>query len=236
MRTDEAPVVAEDTIKAYLRQLQGSLPRAAPIDSEPLYRLHAAGDYEGMLRFIRTAMNLEVRLRVGWVTSGGPKDKPNAPAWIELPAQMPHYGSAAFKNLTLTVFFRKSFLAARGYDEVAVAIAHELSHIVLDAIGHPLRREEKAVDLTAMLLGFRRLYRSACHKERRFGDFTLWRRLGYLTPDEVARANRLLARQERDARIKAFCRRHKRVLVAAAVLGLLAAFAVFAAIAALMVS
>jgi superfamily II DNA or RNA helicase len=34
----------------------------------------------------------------------------------------------------------------------------QLSHIVLNSIGHQLRGCEKAVDLTAMLLGFRRLY------------------------------------------------------------------------------
>jgi len=37
-------------------------------------------------------------------------------------------------------------------------IAHELSHIVLSEIGHPLADSEEAVDLTAMLLGYRDIY------------------------------------------------------------------------------
>ena len=42
--------------------------------------------------------------------------------------------------------------AKLGHDRIAIAIAHELSHVVLDSIHHPLRGCEKA---TAMLLGFR---------------------------------------------------------------------------------
>jgi hypothetical protein len=97
-------------------------------------------------------MNIDVQLVVGWVRSGGPKD---APAWITLPERMPYYGDPAFKEMTLTIYIRKSFLEDSTYDQAAIVIAHELSHIVLDAIAHPLRRVEKAVDLTAMLLGFR---------------------------------------------------------------------------------
>jgi hypothetical protein len=67
---------------------------------------------------------------------------------------------------------------------VAIAIAHELSHVVLDSIRHPLFREEKAVDLTAMLLGFRRLYLSGAHTEKG--------QIGYLSEAEVNLANHLL--------------------------------------------
>jgi hypothetical protein len=100
-------------------------------------------------------MNVEVKLRVGWVNSGG--ENKDAPAWVQLPHNMPPYGSTAFKDLTITMFIRKSFLERSKYDQAAITAAHELSHIVLESINHPLRREEKAVDLTAMLLGFRKL-------------------------------------------------------------------------------
>ncbi len=51
-------------------------------------------------------------------------------------------------------------------------------------IEHPLRRCEKAVELTAMLLGFRRIYDSASKDQQT---------LGYLERDEIIIANKLLS-------------------------------------------
>ena len=98
-------------------------------------------------------------LLTGASGSGGPKGFEQTPAWVSLPENMPFYGTPESKKLTLRMFIRKSFLAQSSYAQAAIAIAHELSHVVLDSIRHPLRREEKAVDLTAMLLGFSELYR-----------------------------------------------------------------------------
>jgi hypothetical protein len=136
-----------------------------PIKPASLKALHKARNYEGMVQRIKKAMNVEVKLRVGWVNSGG--QNKDAPAWVQLPHNMPPYGSTAFKDLTITIFIRKSFLERSKYDQAAITVAHELSHIVLESINHPLRREEKAVDLTAMLLGFRELYASGAHKAER---------------------------------------------------------------------
>ena len=55
----------------------------------------------------------------------------------------------------------------------------------MDSIGHELRKDEKAVDLTAMILGFRRSYINM------HGDRTL-HRFGYLTSREVELANKLI--------------------------------------------
>jgi hypothetical protein len=52
---------------------------------------------------------------------------------------------------------------------------------------------EKVVDLTAMLLGFRLLYASGCYKEKRSYNGTTWRRIGYLSREEVQLANNILA-------------------------------------------
>jgi hypothetical protein len=188
-----------DEVKGYLRQLRQSLPYVPPIPLDALYSLHKARDYEGLVRLIKKTMNIEVRLRVGWVNRGGPK---GAPAWINLPETMPTYGSNAFREMTLTIFFRKSFLEGSTYDQATIAIAHELSHVILDSIGHPLRRVEKAVDLTAMMLGFRLLYQSACYKEQQVGDMTTVHKLGYLSRDEVEAANQALAQDQWGAESK----------------------------------
>jgi hypothetical protein len=136
-------------VAAYLAQLREALPKVPPVPADYLRALHHRKDYEGMVRLVRRTMNLDVKLVVGWVNSGGPKGFENAPAWVQMPEQIPYYGTPEFKNLTLKLFVRKAFLANSTYQQVAIAIAHELSHIVLDSIRHPPRREEKAVDLTA---------------------------------------------------------------------------------------
>lgn len=160
-------LMAAEMIESYLKQLQEVLPRVPPISARSLKSLHKARDYEGIVRLVRRTMNLDVRLVVGWVKSGGPRENPNAPGWIVLPidiSDMPYHGSKAFSELKLKMFFRKSFLETSSYEEVAVLVAHELSHVVLASIRHPLWKNEQAVDLTAMLLGFSHLYESACYR------------------------------------------------------------------------
>jgi hypothetical protein len=187
-------------VATYLDQLRRALPYVPPISiahDRRLYALHEARDYEGIVRFVRRTMNLEVGLILGLVNARGTENKSNAPAWIELPQDMPFHGTDSFKKLKLKLYLQKSFLNDATYDQVTVIVAHELSHVVLDSIQHPLRREEKAVDLTAMLLGFRILYASACYKERRCGNNIRYHTLGYLSRDEVELANQILARNDR---------------------------------------
>jgi hypothetical protein len=92
---------------------------------------------------------------------------------------------------TIKLFIRKSFLWENDYDTIAVVIAHELSHVVLNSIHHPLRTEEKAVDLTAMLLGFSKLYLTGSDKTH--SPYTTKRiKVGYLSRDELRAASRIL--------------------------------------------
>ena len=60
------------------------------------------------------------------------------------------------------MFIKKSFLDEDRFEQVVMAIAHELSHIVLHGLNHPLRECEVAVDLTAMILGYRDFYLDGC--------------------------------------------------------------------------
>ena len=60
----------------------------------------------------------------------------------------------------------------------------------------PLRTEEKAVDLTAMLLGFSYSYRMAAHAVRVYpGNITKTSCVGYLTECELNAACRILVPQ-----------------------------------------
>jgi hypothetical protein len=180
-------------VSKYLHQLQQALPRVSPIPEDALRSLHAAQDYKGFVAFIKKTMKIECRLIVAWVNSGASKGMEEAPAWIRTPDPMPIYGTKAFRELTLTMFLRKSKLEQWSYDQMAIVVAHELSHVVLNSIGHPLRGCEKAVDLTAMVLGFRRLYVSGSYKEQRLQNSKSSYQLGYLSPHEVQLADQILA-------------------------------------------
>lgn len=123
-----------------------------PADPKPLKDLYDAKRYTDLIRYIKNSLSLKVDLRVAYVASGGP---PGAPAWVIMPQPMPMYGTKAHEHTVVTVYFRKEFVERESFARVVAAIAHELSHIVLDGCDHPLKRDEKAVDLTAMVLGYR---------------------------------------------------------------------------------
>jgi Putative peptidoglycan binding domain len=177
-------------VAKYLRDLRRYLPAVPPISTNQLRALHASRDYKGMVRLIKYAMNIETDIRVVWVSEGEAEDAKikHAPAWIRLPSEMPPYGSEAFRQLRIDIFLRRSFLEQSAFDEVSIGIAHELSHLVLDSIKHPLRRCEKAVDLTAMMLGFRCLFATGTYKEIQIQNRIEIRQQGYLNPDEVRQA------------------------------------------------
>jgi hypothetical protein len=128
----------------------------------------------------------DVTFVVHWVPDGAANERKDAAAWVELPLTMPPYGSEAFKKLKIKMYFRKSFFS-QAYDKAAVVVAHEFSHVILESIEHPLRRCEKAVELTAMLLGFRCVYESASKDQPMDG---------YLEREEVRLANKLLGQNQ----------------------------------------
>ena len=188
-------------VRAYLDQLRSTLPYVPPLPTAAIKALHNKRDFGGIVVLIRKTMNVGVNLAVHWTSVEPPGELPGARAWIEIPAKMPYYGTNEFKAVKLDVFVLKSFRDSSDYQEFAIAIAHELSHVVLESIHHPLRHEEKAVDLTAMLLGFSYVYRNAAHAIRWIDDkHFVRRRLGYLTPAELDEACRVLIPQ----RLRAF--------------------------------
>jgi hypothetical protein len=144
-------------IDVIFQSLKGTFGRTrAPVSTHDLRVEFGKKNFPGMLRIIKSHMGLkELTLCMGTVRSGGP---PEAPAWIKLPVTLPVFGSSEFRTLTLTVFFRKHFLEKASFEQVVCAMSHELSHVVLYAVRHPYMCEEKAVDLTAMFLGYREFY------------------------------------------------------------------------------
>jgi hypothetical protein len=196
---------ALDEIRSYIGQLRVSLGNGGPaVSRKQLRPFFVAKDYTAMVKFIRDSMNLDVKLRLGIANSGGP---PDAIAWIPLPPRLPPFGSREFRERQFTVYIKRSFLDEDRFEQVVMAIAHELSHIVLHGINHPLRECEVAVDLTAMLLGYRDFYLDGCeyletrpvefwprfqheirHAFNRSTTPRLVRSISYLKPEEVSYA------------------------------------------------
>jgi hypothetical protein len=194
----------------YLDELALSLGGAAPpIDPGALKRLYDRHDYAAMLGWIKSSMRLDLRVGLRIV------ELPDAsrPMWVELPVPMPMFGSRAFRDARVVVNARAADLAERSFVWVVAGFAHELAHVVLSGAGHRLRHDERAVDLTAMALGYQAFVGDAeiTRSEGLVWSIALaalllpfgvvfWRpprrrtlRLGYLTRGEAAAARQYLA-------------------------------------------
>lgn len=98
----------------------------------------------------------------------------NSVAFIISPGYFPIYGTSDFNNLKIPLFiFMESTVISM--ETFIYAVAHELSHIILYALNHPLQNNEVAVDLTAMILGFHDIIRIG----RKVGNETY----GYFSSD-----------------------------------------------------
>ncbi|HMM87985.1 hypothetical protein [Bradyrhizobium sp.] len=198
-------------ILSYVEVLRASMTQVTwQIESPLLRELYDAKDYTGVVKFVRDSMNLKLRVRVGLVNKGDDPSlsKNDAPAWVVLPNPMPPLNSRDFEKTIATVFIRKSFLEGSKYESVIQAIAHEMAHIVLESLRHPLHSEEPAVDLTAMWLGYRDIFVAGAdyvevgpsrfvdkliaeYRRHRSGDLIRhYTSLGYLSPEEVCFAAR----------------------------------------------
>jgi hypothetical protein len=66
----------------------------------------------------------------------------------------PIYGTWAFKQMECIIAIDLPHFSSHSFETFAAGISHELCHIILDCIYHPLRKMETVVDLLAMVLGF----------------------------------------------------------------------------------
>src|SRR5712692_52782 len=129
----DAKPIRTEMIQSYIAQLRASLGEMKPVSEAQLRELFGRQDYTSMVKVIRDKMGLDLRVRVGVVNEGGPV---GAPACVSAPKPMPRFVTAEFQQTLFTVCLRKTFVSSHNFEEVAIAIAHELSHIVLFGINH----------------------------------------------------------------------------------------------------
>lgn len=151
--------------------------RDEPPEQERMSKLFRQREYTDLIGLVRGHMRIPTKIRVGYVNSGGR----SAPMWVATPKQMPFFGTPQISATECTVFVRKDFLARVHFETFLVGVAHEMSHILLYALQHPLKHEEEAVDLCAMASGYSKFFITGHELDHGHSI----ERVGYLSREEI---------------------------------------------------
>src|SRR5205085_9113262 len=125
------------------------------VDQQTLKRLHKKADFPAMLGWIKQSMRLNLRVGLRIVNH-----REKRPMWIEWTNTIPSIGTAEFSDKRVVVNATREALE-KPLDWIVAGFAHELAHVVLCSMNHKLQEDEKAVDLTAMILGYDKFMRKA---------------------------------------------------------------------------
>jgi len=131
--------------------------------------INSRSSQESIIRFA-----LDTTKEMGYVNpriGGVSQDLTSCGAIILQPSHIPLYSTSSFDNMRLLMIVFRQY-AMVSCETFIYAIAHEMAHIVLGSMQHPLQHSEIATDLTAMIMGFSDIIKIG----RRCGVF----KLGYL--------------------------------------------------------
>ena len=161
----------------------------ADVAEESLKQAFEERRYADMLEEIKQTMQVGCRVRLA-VHSG----RPNGDlTWIKRPTPFPRCGTTTFRNLCMPIFVHEQDLRIVPFAAFASAVAHEFAHIVLESTRHPLLDSEEAVDITAMILGFRSLgIRGNVYSYHEPNRDLVTVTAGYLNPSETRYVSRKL--------------------------------------------
>lgn len=128
------------------------------IDNKLLENCFNDGKYAHIISIMRKHMSIFCKLSVKYISRELSSEEINkiiAPAYVDLPEYFPPYGSQQ-NNLKIQLTFYKDLMGT--YFRFVTMMAHELSHVLLHSINHPLKQSEEATDITALIFGFGRCY------------------------------------------------------------------------------
>jgi hypothetical protein len=122
-------------IKLHIEQLVQSLGGGAVQEINPrtLKKLYKQRNFPAMLGWIKNSMRLD--LRVGLRVVEG--DKHKRPMWIEWTNRIPSIGTTDFRNTRVIVNATHDALS-KPFNWIVAGFAHELAHVVLCSLDHPL--------------------------------------------------------------------------------------------------
>lgn len=169
-------------IKLHIDELIQSLGGGAVqgINPRTLKKLYKERNFAAMLGWIKNSMRLDLRIGLRVVED----DKHKRPMWIEWTNRIPSIGTMDFRSTRVIVSATHDVLS-KPFNWIVAGFAHELAHVVLSSLNHPLQENEKAVDLTAMILGYKKFIMTAYRTTTEWVDInrTMNRTelLGYLT-------------------------------------------------------
>jgi len=128
-----------------------------PVDVERLRRRYAEKGLAPLVGMVAAHMLKECvpRISVGVYRCGAPVENP---AWIYPPKHLPMYGTEDFKQALFQIGYQAEFVKRAKFETLIFGTAHEIAHVLLDSVHHPLAKDEKVVDLTAMHCGFAEVY------------------------------------------------------------------------------
>ncbi len=155
-----------------------SLPKKTIVDQRLLNDYFEAKKYAQLISEMKKHLSIPCRLNVKCL-----KHAPELVAKIDMPHNFPLYGTKDYEKLVLTMKFNKDLL--NNFHAFVLAISHELSHIVLYSLNHPLKRSEVATDITAIWLGFSYFYELGHTIYQKNGLGSSFIKTGYLSFEEL---------------------------------------------------
>jgi hypothetical protein len=135
-----------------VKRIKQSFPAFNPINNQLLINDFKQKKYARLISTMKNHLKIPCRLMVKCLNYPQRETGRLKGANICLPEKFPLYGTKEYENLNLTLNFHKELL--NNYYSFVMMISHELSHIILYSLNHPLKKSEKATDITAIVLGF----------------------------------------------------------------------------------
>lgn len=171
----------EEELFLLTKKLRQTLPVCRPVNSSHFEDLFNKKKYAELISEMKRHMGIFCKLSVKYISTDVSEGK--SPAYVLLPDFFPAFGSTTYTNMTISLVFYADLL--KSFHKFSMMIAHELSHVVLHSINHPLKKSEEATDIAAMILGFSREYELGHTTFFETETRKILFKVGYLTFEEV---------------------------------------------------
>jgi hypothetical protein len=176
-----------EQIKTITQALKESLCVIPPIETRALESQFYLKEYVRVTRFIKNIMGISCQLSVKCLTHY-PKDQPLGK--VKLIDPFPRMGTRDYLLTRPEITIRADLL--EDFHLFMAVISHEMAHIVLHGMNHPLKISEVATDITALGLGFAREHFLAKRSGEDFWNGGSCFQIGYLRMDQLFYATSLL--------------------------------------------